>query len=118
MLNIGKLDLRFQLYSASTSENSFGQVVDTMSGGVYLYARRVYKKYDTVMDGGSLHGKSDLELIVRFNDSIKLASKLRGPIFSNDAATSIYYIVNGIEELGRREAMKLSVTRLIQQKDN
>tara|TARA_R110001583_G_scaffold144552_1_gene296498 strand:- start:109 stop:465 length:357 start_codon:yes stop_codon:yes gene_type:complete len=118
MLNIGKLDLRFQLYSASSSENSYGEVVDTMSGGVYLYARRVYKRYDIVIDGGSLHGKSDLELIVRFNDSIKLSSKLKGPIFSTDSAASIYYIVNGIEELGRREGMKLYLTRLIEQEDN
>lgn len=118
MLNIGKLDLRFQLYSAATSENTYGQVIDTMSSGDYLYARRIYKRFDTVIDGSSYHGKSDLELIVRFNDSIKLSSKLRGPIFSTDNETSIYYIVTGIEELGRREGMKIYATRLIEQEDN
>lgn len=117
MLNIGKLDLRFKFWTGTSAINSYGQEVESFVSGHYFYARRVYKRFDTSTAGAAYHAESNLELIIRFNDSVKLNTQIRGPIFSTDGETEVYTIT-GIEELGRREGMRLYATRLVAQEDN
>lgn len=117
MLNIGKLDLRFKFWTGTSAVNSYGQEVQTFASGHYFYARRVYKRFDISTDGAAYHAESNLELIIRFNNSVKLNTQIRGPILSTDGDTEVYTIT-GIEELGRREGLKLYATRLVAQESN
>ncbi len=117
MLNIGRLDLKFRFYTGSSALNAYGEEVESFAAGQYFYARRVYKKFETNMDAAAYHGESTLELIIRFDDAVKLNTQIRGPIFSGDGETQVYTIT-GIEELGRREGMKLYATRLVSQESN
>tara|TARA_R100000655_G_scaffold62150_1_gene100625 strand:- start:188 stop:541 length:354 start_codon:yes stop_codon:yes gene_type:complete len=117
MLNIGRLDLKFRFWTATSSIDDYGQEVESFSSGNFFYARRVYKRFETNMDAAAYHGESMLELIIRFNSAVKLKTQIKGPIFSNDGGSGVYTIT-GIEELGRREGMKIYATRLVAQEDN
>ena len=113
MLNIGNLNTKARVYSAAAATDLFGQQTDTTTAEAYFFCRVLQKKISTDFVAEAKTLTNEIEIICRYNAILMPYDnqfKFYGDTGGN-SSTSGTYIVLGVEELGRKEGLKIKLIK-------
>jgi len=110
MLNIGALSQRGQLLTVSYTTLTDGYRKKTLTPTVDFFYKKVNKRTLVEDKSQSIVGQSEIELIVRYSEDIKLNSILNLYEYNNRGAQQ-YWKITSIEEIGRAQGLKINCKR-------
>jgi len=101
-MNIGHMDRRIQLQSATLTTNGYGERTESWATYATVWAAIVYKGGSEKVSGDQVSSTNKVEFRIRYSTDVS------GCVASDRVLyNSQYYQVLAVEEIGRREGLTL-----------
>lgn len=105
-MNIGKLDTYVGVYGTNGVVDAYGSYKTTSSDFIdNAWVKKIPKKsFMTTEAKSSMVNESSFEFMTRYNETL-----FKAGYYFLISGSSIKYYIRGVEEIGRKEGMKLFV---------
>lgn len=118
MLKIGTLSTKVLYYTASTTADTFGQITPSLTEGESFFCRVEQRKIDTAKDASARTYDDNIDIVCRYNPALLDYSLVLLFADNQGAKSGKQYTIEGIEELGRKEGLKIGLVRKFSQNSN